>query len=140
MTTAIDTNVLVALWDPDDRFSAAAQAALDTSLRSGALVIAAPVFAELLAAPGRDELFLSSFLRATGIAVDWHLDETTWRLAARAFRSYATRRRTSRDPGPRRILADFLIGAHAVRKGCRLLTLDGRLYRSAFPDLTVIPV
>jgi len=137
MTTAIDTNVIIALWDRDDRVSAAAQSALDAALRRGALIVAAPVFAELLAAPGRDETFLDSFFRDTGITVDWNLDETVWRIAGRAFRKYAARRRRQHDSGPRRILAGFLIGAHAFRRGCSLLTFDDRLYRSAFPDLGI---
>jgi len=137
MTTAIDTNVIIALWDRDDRVSAAAQSALDTALRRGALVVAAPVFAELLAAPGRDEAFLDSFFRDTGITVDWNLDETVWRTAGRAFQKYAARRRRQHDSGPRRILADFLIGAHAFERGCSLLTFDDRLYRSAFPNLGI---
>jgi len=137
MTTAIDTNVIIALWDRDDRVSAAAQSALDTALRRGALVVAAPVFAELLAAPGRDETFLDSFFRDTGITVDWNLDETVWRTAGRAFQKCAARRRRQHDSGPRRILADFLIGAHAFERGCSLLTFDDRLYRSAFPNLGI---
>ena len=137
MTTAIDTNVIIALWDRDDRVSAAAQSALDAALRRGALIVAAPVFAELLAAPGRDETFLDSFFRDTGITVDWNLDGTVWRTAGRAFQKYAARRRRRHDSGPRRILADFLIGAHAFQRGCSLLTFDDRLYRSAFPDLGI---
>ncbi|HWQ69804.1 MAG TPA: hypothetical protein VN494_07610 [Patescibacteria group bacterium] len=50
------------------------------------------------------------------------------------------RRRTHRDPGPRRILADFIIGAHALHNGFRLLTLDDRLYRATFPRLTILAV
>jgi hypothetical protein len=137
MTTAIDTNVIIALWDRDDAVSTAAQSALDAALRRGALVVAAPVFAELLAAPGRDETFLDAFFRDTGITVDWNLDETVWRTAGRAFQKYTARRRRQHDSGPRRILADFLIGAHAFERGCSLLTFDDRLYRSAFPDLRI---
>jgi predicted nucleic acid-binding protein len=135
--TAVDTNVIVALWDKDARLSAAAQRALDTALNHGGLIVSAPVVAELIAAPGRTETFISSFLRDTGIAVQWELGEPAWRSAARAFRSYAERRRKQRDNGPRRILADFLIGAHALTHGFRLLTLDDRLYRTAFPALVV---
>jgi predicted nucleic acid-binding protein len=58
-------------------------------------------------------------------------------LAGRAFQAYAERRRKQRDAGARRILADFVIGAHASANGCRLLTLDDRLYRSSFPTLAV---
>jgi predicted nucleic acid-binding protein len=95
------------------------------------------VFAELLAAPSRTEPFLDSFCRETGIAVDWNLGQPVWRAAGRAFRQYAARRKKHRDSGPRRILADLLIGAHAMQNGFRLLTLDDRLYRAAFPQLVV---
>jgi len=137
MTTAIDTNVVIALWDRDVALNSAAQAALEAAFKRGTLVVAAPVFCELIAAPGRTEAFVDSFLMDTGIAVDWDLEESIWRSAGRAFQSYAERRRKQRDSGTRRILADFLIGAHAHTRGYRLLTLDERLYRAAFPRLTI---
>jgi hypothetical protein len=136
MTTAIDTNVVVALWDKDPTLSLAAQTALEAAFNRGGLVVSAPVFAELMAAPGRTEGFVSSFLEETGIAVDWDLSEGVWRSAGRAFQHYAEHRRKQRDPGSRRILADFLIGAHAQTRSYRLLTLDERLYKAAFPTLT----
>ena len=137
MTTAIDTNVVVALWDKDPTLSLAAQTALEAAFNRGTLVVSAPVFAELIAAPGRTETFVTSFLEETGVVIDWDLGEAVWRSAGRAFRSYAERRRKLRDSGTRRILADFLIGAHAEARGYRLLTLDERLYRAAFPTLTI---
>jgi len=137
MTTAIDTNVVVALWDKDPTLSLAAQTALEAAFNRGGLVVSAPVFAELMAAPGRTESFVSSFLEETGIAVDWDLGEAVWRSAGRAFQDYAERRRKQREPGSRRILADFLIGAHAQTRSYRLLTLDERLYKAAFPTLTI---
>jgi predicted nucleic acid-binding protein len=137
MTTAIDTNVVIALWDKEVALSSAAQAALEAAFKRGTLVVAAPVFCELVAAPGRTEVFVDSFFEDTGIAVDWELEESVWRLAGRAFQSYAERRRKQRDAGTRRILADFLIGAHAQTRGYRLLTLDEHLYRAAFPRLTI---
>ena len=140
MTTAIDTNVLVALWDKDEAVNSAAQAALDAALRRGRLVIPAPVFAELMACPGRSEEFLNVFLKDTGISVDWNLDEAIWRTAGRAFQTYASRRRRERDDGPRRILADFLIGAYALERRYHLLTLDDRLYRASFPRLDIVGV
>ena len=140
MTTAIDTNVFVALWDRNPTLSSAAQLALDAALERGQLAVAAPVFAELMAAPGRGESFLESFFRDTGIRIDWHLDEAVWRAAGRAFQTYAARRRKHGDSEARRILADFLIGAHASVKGYRLLTLDDRLYRAAFPRLVIVRI
>lgn len=140
MITAVDTNVLIGIWNEDDALNATARSAIDASLALGSLVISAPVFAELLAAPNRAETFLDYFFSETGITVDWNLNESDWRMAGRAFRAYASRRSKQRDPGPRRILTDFLIGAHALRRGYRLLTLDDRLYRAAFPRLPIIAV
>jgi predicted nucleic acid-binding protein len=137
MTTAIDTNVIIALWDADSTLNTTAEAALEAAFRRGNLVVAAPVFAELLAAPGRTESFVNRFLDETGIAVDWDLNEAVWRSAGRAFQAYAERRRKQRTAEARRILADFLIGAHAEVRGYRLLTLDERLYRAAFPKLVM---
>jgi len=138
MTTAIDSNIFVAFWDTNDALNSLAQSALSAAWNRGSLVVAPPVYAELLASAGRTEGFLDSFLKETGITVDWEMDETLWRTAGRVFQSYAARRRRHSGSGPRRILADFLIGAHALRGGYRLLTLDSGLYKAAFPRLTVI--
>ena len=138
MTTAVDTNVVIALWDKDPGLSLAAQNALESAFNRGTLVAAAPVFAELMAAPGRSEAFVGLFFEETGIAIDWQLGERVWRSAGRAFRAYVERRRKQRDIGTRRILADFLIGAHAAANGYRLLTLDDRLYRTSFPALAIV--
>ena len=100
MTTAIDTNVIVGLWDRDRGLSSAAQSALDAALEGGGLIISAPLFAELMACPGRTEDFLQSFFEDTSIAVDWKLDETRWRAAGRAFQAYAGR--LKRPATPRR--------------------------------------
>jgi predicted nucleic acid-binding protein len=138
MITAVDTNAIVALWSPEPVLNQAAQAALDMAHERGGLVICAPVFAELMASPGRSEQFLRLFLSETAIAVDWTLEEAIWRAAGFAFQTYAARRRRQGNRGPRRILADFLIGAHAQHRGYSLLTLDSRLYGSAFPELRVV--
>jgi predicted nucleic acid-binding protein len=137
MTTAIDTNVVVSLWDRDSALNLAAHGALDAALARGGLVVAAPVFAELLACPGRNQAFLDTFFREAGVAIDWNLDEAVWRTAGEAFQAYASRRRRHGVVGPRRILADFVIGAHALRKANALVTLDDRLYRAAFPGLEI---
>jgi predicted nucleic acid-binding protein len=139
MSVSVDTNVLIALWNPDDVLNTAARDALDASLGQGGLVISAPVYSELLAFPSRDESFLDKFLSDTGIRVDWDLGEAIWRTAGLAYKNYSARRRKQGE-GPRRILADFLIGAHAVHYRMPLLTLDAKLYRSSFPHLRILPV
>jgi predicted nucleic acid-binding protein len=137
MTTAIDSNILIALWNEDEALNVLARSVLDAALGRGELVIAAPVYAELSAAPSRTEPFLDSFCRETGIRVDWSFGEEVWRSAGRAYQRYVSRRRRQNDSAPRRILTDFVIGAHAMYNGFRLLTLDDRLYRAAFPKLVI---
>ncbi len=136
MATVVDTNVLVALWDRDKELSDAARRALDQAFDQGGLIVPAPVIAELMAFPGRSEAFLDTFFEDTGIVTDWNLTEPVWRAAGRAFARYASRRREATRP--RRILADFLIGAYADTGGHRLLTMDRRAYRAAFPKLDLI--
>lgn len=53
--------------------------------------------------------------------------------ASRAWREYR------RQGGPRvRILADFLVGAHAQLQASRLLSRDRGFYRKLFPSLNLI--
>jgi predicted nucleic acid-binding protein len=137
--TALETNIFVAVWDGDEPTSDFVSDILDRANAQGRLVISPPVYAELVAAPGRDRAFVERFLQETTIDVDWLLSRQVWESAALAFRAYAERRRTQAgDPGPRRILADFIIGAHALHHSSSLLTFDQRIYRVAFPTLNVV--
>ena len=137
MTTAIDTNVIVALWNEDDTQNLGAQKALKEAQERGGLAICGAVYAELLAAPRQTETFVDGFCEETGIAVEWELGQRVWRAAGAAFQSYAARRRKQKEAEPRRILADFLIGAHALVSGYKLLTLDARMYQASFPRLAI---
>jgi predicted nucleic acid-binding protein len=114
MTTAIESSIFVAFWDTNDALNSLAQSALNAAWNRGSLVVAPPVYAELLAFAGHTEGFLDSFLKETGITVDWEMDETIWRTAGRVFQRYAARRRRHSGSGPRRIPADFLIGTHCA--------------------------
>ncbi len=140
MTTAIDTNIISALWKDEDALNRAAKVALEKVFARGNLVISSVVYAELMAAPSRTEVFLDQFCEGTGIEVEWELAEGVWRAAGRAFQSYAARRREQKGTEPRRVLADFLIGAHAFVNGYQLLTLDEGMYRTAFPRLGIVAV
>jgi predicted nucleic acid-binding protein len=140
MTTAIDTNVITALWNNDDALNVRAQEALDGVFGGGKLSVSGVVYAELLAAPSRTEGFVDEFLQVAGIEIDWEINERLLRAAGLAFQGYAARRKKQKGTEPRRILADFLIGAHAAVNGYRLLTLDAGLYRAAFPKLVTLTV
>ncbi|HXC87890.1 MAG TPA: type II toxin-antitoxin system VapC family toxin [Candidatus Cybelea sp.] len=135
MTVALDTNVIVALWDAAEGLHTAARKALEAASGREALAMCGVVYAELIGAPGRTEAFVDRFCEEAGIAVEWELEERIWRRAGVAFQGYATRRKKQSGAEPRRLLADFLIGAHTLENGYKLLTLDGGMYRRAFPGL-----
>jgi predicted nucleic acid-binding protein len=66
MRTAIDTNVLSALWSKEPLASDIARN-LGNAKKEGGLVVSAPVYAELLAYPKATESFVNDFLADTGI-------------------------------------------------------------------------
>jgi predicted nucleic acid-binding protein len=48
------------------------------------------------------------------------------------------RNRQLKKQGPRRLLADFIIGSHALAQADRLMTLDPKRYKQDFPELKLI--
>ena len=94
MRTAVDSNILSAFWSNEPT-----PVGIETELRhareQGAVVICAPVYAELRAHPLVPRNFVDKFLADTQIAIDFGLDEPVWRKAADAFAAYAQRRRRS---------------------------------------------
>jgi hypothetical protein len=135
--TAIDTNVFSAIWSWESS-AERATVQLREAKSMGALIISPFVFAELLAYPRATEAFVHQFLDATGVVIDYKLEERIWVEAGLRYARYASRRRKATGEGPRRILADFLIGAHALAQAERLMTLDPTRYRKDFPELRLL--
>ena len=130
----MDTNVFIALFVGDERAAPVAQGALESASEGGSLVVSPVVYAELVA--GRSSEAVGTFLHEKRIEVDWDPGREVWLTAGSRHEEYAhARRRRPGDSGPRRILADFVIGAHALHRTAALLTLDRGVYATAFPDL-----
>ncbi|MBV9217304.1 MAG: PIN domain-containing protein [Acidobacteria bacterium] len=140
MPTSVDTNILVAFLKINDPLTAKAEKLLKKASTDGELIVCGAVYSELLGMPGRTEAYLDTFTTEMNIEVDWLIDEKIWRSAGRAFAKYASRRRKARSEHPRRILTDFLIGAHAAERGYSLLTLDDGIFRAAFPKLRLLKI
>ncbi len=140
MRTALDTNILSQLWSGQPA-AAAIAAKLSNARAQGALVVSAPVFVELAAMPSaklQGTQRVEKVLGEMNIVIDFDLGEDVWRLAATAFAAYAIRRRDSGGGSPKRLLADFLIAAHALLKADRFMTRDANLYAQDFPNLRLI--
>jgi predicted nucleic acid-binding protein len=135
--TAIDANVFSAIWNGEATVPRLL-AQLGNAMREGALLISPFVFSELLAYPGITEANVRKLLEATGVSVDLRIEERVWTLAGLRYARYAMRRRKATGESPRRILADFLIGAHALVQSERLLTLDPKRYSRDFPELRLL--
>ena len=138
MVTALDTNVLVDLLAADNESDQRrAQLVILKAAQRGPLVICPVVYAELGAHPLSTAEERDRFLSDVRISIDWKLGESIWRLAAVTFGEYAARRRRNASTEPRRLIADFIIGAHAAKCGC-LATRDAAFYRRAFPEIAII--
>lgn len=135
----MDTNVFIALFSGEEEGSQAAQHALEQAAARGTLVVSPVVHGELLAGERSAEA-VDEFFSLKAIEVDWELGEEVWRTAGARYGCYARdRRRQATDPGPRRILADFLVGSHALRSGGgSLLSTDARIFSRYFPELEVL--
>ena len=137
MRTALDTNILSSIWSGAPSAGMIA-AQLSKARAQGALVVSAPVFAELSAIPAVNSQIVEKLLGEMSVAIDFDLGEDVWRLAATSFAAYSVRRRRSGGDSPKRLLVDFIIASHALLKADRLMTCDSGRYGVDFPKLRLI--
>jgi predicted nucleic acid-binding protein len=137
MITALDTNIVVAFANQDHDDHDRVQKVFQTISRSR-MVISPFVYSELHANPGFTPDTLDRELQSISIRIDKTVKDDVWTLAGKAFREYTQRRKKTIGDFPRRILPDFLIGAHALSSQAQFLTLDECTYRIAFPDLKLV--
>lgn len=132
ISTLIDANVLIDVLGgeqlPARRWSLAA---LQRSLGDGPIVISAIVWAELSTPQMAEESLTRLLAWLRPLREDFPFGAA--HTAGAAHYHYRTRGGLRQ-----RTLPDFLIGAHAVFAGHRLLTRDATRYRSYFPALDII--
>lgn len=131
MITALDTNVLLDIFADNQAWRDRSLDAVRRADAGGSLVICEIVFAEL------SQLFsdlpsLKSLLAKLEVRVE-PVGEQGCFLAGQIFHRY-------RQTGGKRdrVLADFLVAAHAKTRCGRLLTRDRGYYRTYFPKLEII--
>lgn len=131
MSTAIDTNILLDIFGADAKFGPDPAQAVRRCLAEGT-VVACPVgWTEAAVGFSNEAAFLTA-MHTLGIEFS-EMSKPVALSAGDAWRQYRA------SGGKRnRVVADFLIGAHAVTQCERLLTRDRGFYRSYFKGLVII--
>lgn len=154
MITAIDTNIILDVLIPSAPYGSQSERQIRESVRAGTVIINDVVYAEL-AVHFPDAARLDEFLHRSRIEVQ-PTGRSALFEAGRSWAAYLRRRPASLEcpscgapqmivcanggtviRSRQHVLADFIIGAHALAHADRLLTRDRRFYGTNFPSLTL---
>lgn len=131
MISAVDTNILLDVLRPNPDFVESSTRLLESSAELGSTLICPIVYSEL-SAHFKEEGELKRFLEDCTMQIDNISQEVAFAAGQtwRAYRAAGGKRK--------RIVSDFIIGAHATIQASRLLSRDRGFYLSYFPNLSVL--
>ncbi len=130
MITAVDTSIILDVLTDDQSHGTQSEAALKKAFNEGKLIVCECVIAEIFPALN-DEAIFSEFLS------DWHLEFSPIELKSAVLAGKHFSVYLSRGGRAKRVIPDFLIGAHAENSADRLLARDRGYLKDYFKDLIV---
>jgi predicted nucleic acid-binding protein len=133
---AVDSSVLLDVLGADSRFGEPSREALRAAYDAGALVACEIVWAEVRAHFPDDDDFTEA-LALLGVRFE-PLSPEAAVVAGRFWRESRLGAGRVTDGRVVRVVADFLIGAHALLQAEALLTRDRGFYRRYFHRLRVV--
>jgi len=131
MISAVDSSVILDVLADNPRFAEASLDVLRMGAQQGKLIVSECVIAEIFPA-------LSDPSKLKGMLSDWELEfvPSTFESAAVAGQMFAAY--LKRFSEKRKVIADFLIGAHALVHADRLIARDRGYFRHYFKALSIL--
>jgi hypothetical protein len=134
---AVDSNTLIDFIGNDPGAADAADQALRRALASGPVVACEVVLAEVVAGLGNGSAVMDA-LEELGVDFSPLEQRSAVRAGEMQRRSLERRRAAAAGADSRRVVADFLVGAHALLQCHGLITRDAGFFRDYFKGLKLI--
>lgn len=130
MRTALDSSVILDVVTGDKTHASYSEALIRDAIHGGQILIGETVLAEIIPAFPKNSI--------TDFLSDWNIVYVPSKKEAAIHAGHLFTEYLERGGAKKRVVADFLIGSHALYHADQLLARDRGYYRDYFKGLKVI--
>ncbi len=130
MITSLDTSVILDILIDDPEFARRSEQAIRKARSEGKIIICECVLAEIVPALGKPAV-------VENLLSDWQIEYSPLTKESALLAGSMNNNYLKRKGPVKRVIPDFLIGAHATLQADRLLARDRGYYRDYFTDLNL---